>query len=184
MNDQHFIKQLNQAGVTFDAGLSEQELTEIEAFYDFRFPAEIRTFLKCAYPTADGFFPYRERTTENLARFLTFQEEIIEAFRFDFEENGLTVPGLDEGLSDEEYFSQLLLLLQKSPRLIPFYAHRCFFDGMDGMPIISFWQPTDCIIYGIDFADYLQVEFLEKELQDCDPEALLKNTGIWKYLIG
>jgi len=52
------------------------------------------------------------------------------------------------------------------------------------MPIISFWQPTDSIIYGIDFADYLQIEFLEKEPQDYDPTELLKNTGIWKYLIG
>lgn len=184
MNNQQIIEQLKQAGLTFDAGLSEQELAEIEAFYAFRFPAEVRAFLKCAYPTSEGFFPYRERTAENLTRFLSFQEEIIEAFRFDFEENELTVPGLDDALSDEDYFSQLLLLLQNSPGLIPFYAHRCFFDGMDGMPIISFWQPTDCIIYGIDFADYLQVEFLEKEPLDCDPQALLNNTGIWKYLIG
>ncbi len=40
----------------------------------------------------------------------------------------------------------LLKYLHRSTRLIPFYSHRCFFDGMDHMPIVSFWQPTDSIL--------------------------------------
>ena len=79
--------------------------------------------------------------------------------------------------------------LESSPKLIPFYAHRCFFDGMDNMPIISFWQAVDTIIYGYDFEDYLEAEFLtatnhiiSEEISDNITEKL-KAAGIWYYII-
>ena len=56
--------------------------------------------------------------------------------------------------------------------------------GMDGMPIISFWQPVDSIFYGENFEDYLETEFLGKDqCVEHIPERM-KSTGIWYYLIG
>ena len=53
--------------------------------------------------------------------------------------------------------------------------------GMDGMPIISFWQPVDSIVYGIDLQDYLEAEFLGKD-DPCElPPDLLKGTGICMF---
>ena len=54
---------------------------------------------------------------------------------------------------------------------------------MDGMPIISFWQPVDSIVYGVDLEDYLEAEFLEKDDPCALPSDLLKGTGIWENLI-
>ena len=79
--------------------------------------------------------------------------------------------------------------LESSPKLIPFFAHRCFFDGMDNMPIISFWQAVDTIIYGYNLENYLDNEFLVTEdngihddIYD-DTIRKLNNTGIWQYII-
>ncbi len=79
--------------------------------------------------------------------------------------------------------------LESSPKLIPFFAHRCFFDGIDNMPIISFWQAVDTIIYGYDLENYLEAEFLtakddiiSEEIYDNITEKL-KVTGIWYYII-
>ena len=92
--------------------------------------------------------------------------------------------------SDTENFKKSVMKsLENSPKLIPFYAHRCFFDGMDNMPIISFWQAVDTIIYGYDFENYLEAEFLiatddiiSEEISN-DIFKKLKATGIWYYII-
>ena len=73
--------------------------------------------------------------------------------------------------------------MDESVHLIPFYAHRCFFDGMDNMPIVSFWQAVDSIFYGRDFENYLLCEFLDQEcLLDSVPERM-KETGIWYEIL-
>ena len=74
-------------------------------------------------------------------------------------------------------------VLEKSPRLIPFYGHRCFFDGMDGMPIVSFAQPVDTIFYGSDFENYLENEFLTSERKLGKIPKRMQDTGIWYYIV-
>ena len=184
------IDRLKQAGVVFEKGMTEQDLDLAEEFFGFRFPAELRVFLSQVVPVGSDFFDYRDHSPENLKRFRDFEDRIEKGFRFDLnaKENREELlellgeklgflqdgPGLDEAVM--QYWKE-------SPRLIPFFAHRCFFDGMDGMPIISFWQPVDSIVYGIDLQDYLEAEFLGKD-DPCElPPDLLKGTGIWENLI-
>ena len=52
-----------------------------------------------------------------------------------------------------------------------------------GMPIISFLQPVDSIVYGFNLQDYLESEFLGKDDSCALPPDLLKGTGIWEDLI-
>lgn len=86
---------------------------------------------------------------------------------------------------DPYAFSEATLeYLHQSTKLIPFFAHRCFFDGMDDMPIISFWQPTDTVIYGENFEDYLETAFLGKKHCAKHIPEQPKDTGIWHCLIG
>ena len=59
----------------------------------------------------------------------------------------------------EETLGAIMAEYENSPKLIPFYSIRCFFDGLDGMPIISYSQPCDMIIYGENFEEYLKKEF-------------------------
>ena len=85
-----------------------------------------------------------------------------------------------------EFKNAVMNALHQSPRLIPFYAHRCFFDGMDEMPIISFWQAIDTIVYGSNLENYLENEFILPEfsnnvLGEFSDE--MKRTGIWYYII-
>ena len=182
------IHRLKNSGVEFAEGMTAQELDCTEEFFRFRFPTEIRAFLSCGVPMGSSFFQYRERTEENYNRFLAFQQSIKESFLYDLANNREDMAKLfsDQAwdhLENGAFDGAVLAYLEESVKLIPFYAHRCFFDGMDGMPIVSFWQPVDSIIYGSDFENYLACEFLGGECYlDHMPERL-KQTGIWYEVI-
>ena len=184
------IDQLKQAGVAFERGMTEQELDLAEEFFGFRFPAEFRAFLSEAVPVGEDFFDYRDHSPENLKRFRDFEDRIEKGFRFDLNakenrEELLELLGEKLGFSEDGpgFDEAVMRYWKESPRLIPFFAHRCFFDGMDGMPIISFLQPVDTIVYGFDLEDYLEAEFLGNDDPAELPPDLLKGTGIWENLI-
>ena len=192
----NLIKKLKQAGVRFADGMTARELDRAEGCFGFRFPAEIREFLMLAVPVGEEFFDYRDCSEENQKRFAAFQEWMEGNFRFDLEncrEFLLELVGQKLGfVEDGPGFDEAVMgYWKESVRLIPFYAHRCFFDGMDDMPIVSFWQPVDTIVYGGNFRHYLEMEFLtEHPAEDgfsCfsweELKERLKGTGIWGELI-
>lgn len=194
MDNDLMIKRLKESGLCFDRGLSDVEMKAIETTFGFRFPKEIAAFLSCVYPVGDDFFDYRDLSQKNIDRFCDFQKSIVESFEFDIANNADSLQAMLKELlgeiSDIEVFKRAVMKsLESSPRLIPFYAHCCFFDGMDHMPIVSFWQAVDTIIYGRDLEDYLEAEFLtatkdivSEENSDRITEKL-KATGIWYYII-
>ena len=194
MNNYLMVEKLKKAGIRFDKGLTHAEISKIESQFGFHFPKEIASFLSCAYPIGGSFFDYRNTSQENINKFFDFQNNIEESFVFDIEHNtsslqAMLAEHLGEFTDTESFKKAVLESLQNSPRLIPFYAHRCFFNGLDGMPIVSFWQAVDTIIYGYDFEDYLEAEFLtsteniaSEEITDGIFEKL-KSTGIWYYII-
>ncbi len=189
MNHILMIKRLKKQGIPFAPGLSDDEIKRIEETFGFRFPKEIAEFFSYAYPENEYFFDYRDMSEENIQYFLDFQQRIKEMFLFDIEKNE---ESLQELLSDiagscsdhENFKTAVLTALEQSPKLIPFFQHRCFFDGIDGLPIVSFWQPVDTIFYGSDLENYLENEFLVPHggklgvISD-----KIKETGIWYQLI-
>ena len=182
------IDRLKLAGVHFENGMTERELDLAEEFFGFRFPEELRGFLSQTVPICSDFFDYRDRSPENLKRFRDFEDRIKTGFHFDLKENRndlLELLGQKLGFSEDgpDFDEAVMRYWQESPRLIPFYAHRCFFDGMDGMPIVSFLQPVDTIVYGFDLEEYLEAEFLGNDDPAELPPDLLKGTGIWEDLI-
>ena len=188
MDTVKMINRLKSAGVEFAEGMTARELDLAEACFQFRFPTEIRAFLACAMPVGDSFFNYRDRTGANVARFHAFQQSVKDAFLFDLENNREDMCKLLSnkgwGLScDSSFDAAVIAYLEGSPKLIPFYAHRCFFDGMNGMPIVSFWQPVDSIPYGRDFENYLACEFLGGECDLAHVSEGMKQTGIWYDVI-
>jgi len=191
MDNISMIEKLKKAGIEFSHGLSERETEEIESSFGFRFPKEIASFLSCAYPTGERFFDYRDLSPQNIQSFRDFQKKIERSFLFDIEHNTASLqamlkPLLGSIADQEEFKDAVLFSLRKSPRLIPFYAHRCFFDSMDGMPIVSFSQPVDTVFYGSDFENYLENEFADPNHYHHKfgkiPDEI-KNTGIWSYII-
>jgi len=181
MDNYLMIERLKNAGISFDKGLSDEEFAKIESVLGVHFPSEIKSFLACGLPVGDHFFNWRDLSLSNIQKHHDFQHSIYNAFQFDLENNLDDLQALlGESLSGEA----VLDYLRRSARLIPFYAHRCFFDGMDHMPIVSFWQPVDSIFYGENFEDYLEVEFLGKAHCINHIPEQMKETGIWYYIIG
>lgn len=194
MDNYSIIERLKKAGVHFDIGLSSHEIKEIESTFGFRFPKEIASFLSCAYPIGDRFFNYRDTSQRNVDKFCDFRKNIEDSFVFDIEYNTDSLQAmlkdfLGEFTSVCKFKEAVMQSLENSPKLIPFYAHRCFFDGMDDMPVVSFWQAVDTIIYGYDLENYLESEFLVKNDDIISEEIFdsidkrLKATGIWYYII-
>ena len=180
------IQKLRNAGLCFAQGMTQEELNRAEEVFGFRFPKEIREFLSLAVPVGKDFFDYRDVSPENQNRFCDFQNRIVDDFRFDLENNREDMLELlAQPLGNPADFDSAVLdFLHSSVKLIPFYAHRCFFDGMDDMPIVSFLQPVDTIFYASNFREYLEVEFLRKEHDAEDPpQERKKETGIWQYLV-
>lgn len=194
MDNYLMIERLKEAGLCFDKGLSDIEIKEIESAFGFRFPKEIASFLSCAYPVGDDFFDYRDLSQQNIDRFCGFQKSIIKSFEFDIANNTNLLKAMlkklfGEFAGTEDFKQAVMKSLERSSRLIPFYAHRCFFDGMDNMPIVSFGQAVDTIIYGHNLENYLEAEFLtatndtiSEEIYDSISEKL-KATGLWFYII-
>jgi transcriptional regulator with XRE-family HTH domain len=184
---QNLVDRLKAAGISFTDGLQPSELREIERTFGFRFPKEIAYFLSLAYPVEPRFFNYRDTSESNLTAFCDFQERIRQSFLFDIKNNSETMHALLRPLRctyPQSFQDVVMDALDKSPRLIPFYGHRCFFDGMDGMPIISFSQPVDTIMYGSDLVNYFENEFLcPKNFHIGKVSDRIKNTGIWYHLL-
>lgn len=189
MDNSLMIEKLKNAGISFDKGLSDAEFALIESTLGFHFPSEIRSFLACGIPVGNSFYNWRDLSAANIQKFRNFRLSIEDAFRFDIENNpdSLRVcleDRISEDTNQESFEKTVMDFLLTSTKLIPFYAHRCFFDGMDDMPIVSFWQPTDTIFYGESFEDYLETEFLGKKHCIKQIPERIKDTGIWYYLIG
>ena len=137
------------------------------------------------------FFDWRDLSEANLQRFRNFQRHIEDTFVFDVEHcEDLLREFLGDTVAEVTDRGTLKTVvldrLRRSVRLIPFYAHRCFFDSMDDMPIVSFWQAVDTIFYGSDFENYLENEFLRRteDWQLGEITDKMKDTGIWYYLVG
>ena len=188
MDNNLMIEKLKEAGISFAEGLSDEEFALAESVLNFRFPSEIRSFLACGLPVGDGFYNWRDLSATNIQRFRNFAVSIEDAFRFDIGHNN---DGLRAMLEDkisrqkeaEQFSNAVLNFFHNSTQLIPFYKHRCFFGGMDNMPIVSFLQPTDTIIYGESFEDYLETEFLGKKCCARQVPERMEKTGIWYYLV-
>lgn len=186
MNNLTMKQKLEKAGIPMERGMTAAQLDRAEAVFGFRFPREIRAFLSFAVPVEKGFFDYRDVSEENQKKFQEFQNWMEDRFRFDLAEcRDILLELLAEPLGNPADFDGAVMdYFHSSVKLIPFYIHRCFFDGMDDMPIVSFMQPVDSIFYASNFRDYLEVEFLHKDLDAEDPPRERKReTGIWNYLV-
>ena len=187
MDNQQMILRLKKAGIRFAQGMTEEELSSAERFFGVRFPEEIRAFLACGRPVGKGFFDWRDLSDENLHQFRGFREEMENAFLFDLEHCREELKGLlgepFSRMEGEELDRAVLDYLHRSTKLIPFYGHRCFFDGLDGKPILSFWQPVDTIVYGQNWENYLETEFLGLMENDVLDKTPLEGTGIWYDLV-
>jgi hypothetical protein len=147
------------AGIQFDAGLTDNEIADVEHTFEFRFPPDLAEFLQTALPVSDGFPNWRTESSESIRKRL---DSPLVGVLFDVELNDFWLPewgarpaNLDDALEKTRS------LIKQAPKLIPIYIHRMMPDRPHkiGNPVFSVHQ-TDIIYYGVDLRDYLIHEFL------------------------
>ena len=144
--------------VEFDAGLTSAEVAAVERRFGFRFPPDLRDFLRTALPRGPQFPDWRHGDKDRLRDWLDLP---LQGVLFDVEHNGFW---LDEWGPQLRPLAERLQIATEAvaaaPHLIPICGHRMMPDEphLPGNPVFSVHQ-TDIIHYGYDLADYLRHDF-------------------------
>ena len=152
------VDSLEARGLEFDAGLSDQEVAEVEERYGFSFPPDLRSLLQTALPVSDRFPNWRSGAADDLERRMAWPAEGI---AFDVENNQFWLTAWGTRPSDlAEALAVAQAKVAEAPSLIPVYSHRYLPDepAEAGNPVFSVYQ-TDIIHYGADLLSYLEAEF-------------------------
>lgn len=165
---------LEEAGVKFEAGLSDTEIREIEAEMGFVFPPDLRLFLQYALPSGkykverSDEFPTWPDWRGDLNKIKRYTNVMAYQLADDVRSNTLhaSPPRLFwmEGWGDppddvEAAIAEWERRNQEAPRLIRLFSHRHMPAlPQAGNPVFSVYS-LDTIIYGNDLADYFSREF-------------------------
>jgi hypothetical protein len=159
LNDwSELIELLDRANVVFVDGLTDAEVSEIEAKYGFHFPPDLRSLLQTALPTGFGFLNWR---SDDESRIRERLEWSLHGILFDVEQNDFWLPEWGPRPAQIEDAKKIVeWQVSNAPRLIPVNYHRMMPDRpiSAGNPVLSVHQ-TDIIYYGFDLDDYLRHEF-------------------------
>ena len=157
------IKFLKASGITFDEGLTEEEIREVENKFEIRFPDDLRLFIKTKLPVSEGFVNWRSGIRNENEKKTIFNriEGPLEGMLFDIDNNEFWLESW--GLKPDRYEVRKKIAteeFQKYPKLIPIYSHRYISSEPHdaGNPVFSVYQ-MDIIHYGMDLADYFSNEF-------------------------
>ena len=156
--DIKYINVLKEAGVIFEAGLSDDEIFKIEKEYQFIFPPDYKSFLQTELPVTQGFIDWRNAKKETIQERLNWP---YDGMCFDIENNNFWMAEWGNRPSDNiKAFEIAKKAINNAPKLIPILGHRYIPDNPNEInnPIFSVYQ-TDIIYYGIDFYKYLENEF-------------------------
>lgn len=159
----YLVRCLKADGVSFDAGLTIEELQQVEQTFGFYFPPDLRAFLHTELPVSDGFVPWRWGLRNH-----SIAHKIIE--RLEWPADGIVFDVIKgtfwhpqwgarpEGEQRREAIARQHLA--DYPKLIPIFSHRYLpeLPYEPGNPVFSVWG-SDIIYYGYDLFSYLVSEF-------------------------
>tara|TARA_R110000850_G_scaffold18381_14_gene56126 strand:- start:2047 stop:2670 length:624 start_codon:yes stop_codon:yes gene_type:complete len=159
------VELMENRGVHFETGLTDQEVEQTETTFGFRFPPDLRAFLQTALPVRlnqpgrSKVFPdWRAGNQSDLQKRL---DSPFKGIVFDIEHNAFW---LDEwGTKPDELQDAMEIAhryVSQAPTLIPVYGHRYIpaTPSAAGNPVFSVHQ-TDIIYYGLNLWDYWVQEF-------------------------
>ncbi|MET0425302.1 MAG: hypothetical protein ABW046_15570 [Actinoplanes sp.] len=158
-------------------GLTDPELTAIEAEFGFTFAADHRAFLAAGLPTGRSWPDWRGPDREALRERLAWP---VEGVLFDVAENefwyagwGPRPPATDQAVTTARGY------LLTAPRMIPIFGHRYLPAGLPDHPVLSMYQ-TDIIYYGVNLTDWLNREFALGDPTTATPQATV---AFWRDLL-
>lgn len=146
------------AGKEVGPGLSDEELIEIEDYWEFRFPPDLREMLQVILPLMPPFPDWRAFRSRELRQMFEWPADGI-CYDVEHSDFWLSAWG-DRPRSLDEALEVARVHVRAAPKLIPIYSHRylpatpCEADN----PVFSVYQ-TDVIYYGANLRDYLMREF-------------------------
>jgi hypothetical protein len=149
---------LASAGIQIDAGLSDQEVVEIEAKFAFQFPPDLRNFLSIGLPVSHRWLDWRSADAEVIQERFDWP---FDSMCFDIKHDAFWLE--EWGAKPAEHEAAIEIArrgYEQAPRLIPICSHRYMpaLPHEEGNPVFSVYQ-TDIIYYGSDLIDYLQNEY-------------------------
>lgn len=184
MDCAYIVNLLKRRGIKCAEGLNDQEVSEIEARYDFRFPPDLKEFLMYALPLSNPFVNWRDTSEENRKQISDRLAAPLEGIIVDIEHNGFWMADWGKKPSSLDEASAIATeAYQKAPKLIPIYAHR-YIPATPveyGNPIFSVHQ-TDIIFYGDNLTNYFGGEFGLMKQQDIDFKNL-KDIPFWTKMV-
>ena len=158
------IEHLHSKNVSFDSGLSEDELDRVQKEFGRNFPPDLRYFLERGLPRGDR-FPNWRTPDAGLRQQLLWP---FEGFEFDILQSGYwrIAWGVPPD-ADADAVSFAMMLLAKAPPLVPIMGHSYLPSepALEGNPVFSVYQ-TDVIHRGGDLAAYLFWIHHDEEKED------------------
>lgn len=153
------ISVLHRARLTLGPGLTDDQISEIEGRYAFRFNPDHRDVLRQVTP--DGWIDWLG-DEESVRDRLTWP---IEGFLFDVE-RAFWMPAWGERPARKTAAIDIARQrLTAEHTLVPITGHRYIPAAPEpsGAPVLSVYQ-TDVIYYGADLADYCAFEYLGESI--------------------
>ena len=176
------IKLLNDKGVLFTKGLSNDEFRTIESIYNIIFPQSLKSFLMEKMPVSKGFYNWRDMSEDNIL----YLKNVIN-MPFDNIYNMADDVYWCDDWGDEPcdktvFINKVREQLKKAPKLLPIYSHRYIPITSDNNPPVLSVHAADIIYYGVDIEDYFNIEFGEKKQKDIQFETI-KHIEFWSDIM-
>lgn len=179
----NIIRFLEDKGIVFDNGLTQDEFDELKIKFGVDFPPDLKLLLSRKMPISKYFPDWRkllDGSDSYLKESLTHPEEGI---IFDIEYNNFWYPRW--GTKPKELSEALKTAreeLEAVPKLARVYSHRYIpVEPLEeGNPIFSISQ-TDIIYYGNNLENFFHTEFNKKE-EEFDPK-FIKRINFWSDLV-
>lgn len=158
------IEKMQDRGVEFSEGLTEQSLSKIESQLQGGIPQDLRLLLSKAVPIyapgdeSKDIFPRWDCNIDDTIQ--NSQKFVKDLMAADIETEGywnslFGKQPIDKNLA----LKHALEYLDECPKLIPIYGHRYMIMNNNESPILSYHGPMDTIIYASNIVDFLALDF-------------------------
>ena len=166
------INLLRHKGVSFDKGLSDSEVEQVQNKFGVNFPPDLKRLLQLQLPISESFINWRKGLTndEEAKKIWFMLNWTWEGMLIDMKKYNFWVKSWGDKPTDNESAIKIAKQYYDSyPKLIPIYAHRFIPNEPNeiGNPVFSI-KEMDIIYYGYDLATYFANEFYFK-LNDSFP---------------
>ena len=171
---EYIFRTLSELGISIGPGLTSSELERIENQTETKMPENLHDLLSAGVPTGkfDGVeFPDWHHRAEEMIK--ETKATIKEAFKFDIENNNFWHKDFGEKSTNLEIATESAMsFVESMPILFPVYGHRFLPSIPDspGNPVLSFVQPSDVIVYGVNLLEYFKTEFTTEKFKS--PQAV------------